>query len=329
VLKPEEGFPLKLSQAGQEMKFMELDPDREENNELWAGRPRPWPWLVAGKAKPGATSLAYVPSAGDETRSVSDREKSQAVVVRQNYGFGQVLFVGLDSTWRWRYRMGDLYHHRFWGQAIRWASAEKPLVTGNEFLRFGTPQPIYRANDQIDIVTRLADRLGQVKPNLLAGARLIRLPDKPEGKEVATALVQLSARPAEPRVLDGKVANLPPGQYAIELVIPDMADRLFTPTEPGKEAKPLRATFSVLPPESREMIDLETRWPVLEDLAAKSGGKVFAPEDAGELAALLAQQSIPYVENHEQRVYQWWVLLVLIVGLLTIEWATRKWAGLP
>ena len=36
-------------------------------------------------------------------------------------------------------------------------------------------------------------------------------------------------------------------------------------------------------------MDLETNWPLLEDLAATSGGRVFTPEDAGELANLLYQ----------------------------------------
>jgi hypothetical protein len=171
--------------------------------------------------------------------------------------------------------------------------------------------------------------MGPIKPDLLAGARILRLPDAPAGKELPAALVPLTPRPAQPRVLAGTVRDLPPGRYAIELAIPDLADRLLAAPEPGKEAKPLRALFTVLPPESREMIDLGTSWTVLDDLAAKSGGKVFAPEEAGELASLLARKSVPHVEHNEQRVYQWWVFLALVVFLLTIEWATRKWAGLP
>lgn len=70
---------------------------------------------------------------------------------------------------------------------------------------------------------------------------------------------------------------------------------------------------------------LDTSPPV----ACKSGGKVFAAEDAGALVELLAKKSIPHVEHQEQRLWQWWVLLALVVGLLTLEWAGRKLAGLP
>ena len=42
---------------------------------------------------------------------------------------GKVLFVGLDSTWRWRYKAGDTYHHRFWGQLVTdWAHVPMPKL---------------------------------------------------------------------------------------------------------------------------------------------------------------------------------------------------------
>jgi hypothetical protein len=329
VLAPEDGFPLTITRAGRETRFMELDADREDNDILWAGHPRPWRWAMAGTAKPGATALAGWLDPAEEKLTPTEREKRQAVVVRHNYGFGRVLFVGIDSTWRWRFKVGDLYHHKFWGQVLRWAAADKPLVTGNDFVRFGTPQPVYRPGEVVEVVARLGDRLGPIKPDLLAGARILRLPDDSKGEEKVVALVPLPRRPAQPRVLEGKVGDLPAGRYAVELAIPDLADRLLAPAEKGKEAKPLRAVFTMLPPESKEMIDLETNRALLDDLATQSGGKVFTPEDAEGLRQLLLRQGIPHAEHHEQRLWQWWGLLVLVVVLLTVEWVGRKLAGLP
>src|SRR6185369_1298157 len=107
-----------------------VEQDSEETDALWAGVPRPWGWAVAGTAKPGATALAHFREPDAAKMDVAERERRGAVVVRHNYGFGRVLYVGIDSTWRWRFRTGDTYHHRFWGQAIRWAASDKPLVTG-------------------------------------------------------------------------------------------------------------------------------------------------------------------------------------------------------
>ena len=68
---------------------------------------------------------------------------------------------------------------------------------------------------------------------------------------------------------------------------------------------------------------------LLEDLAAQSGGKVFTPENAAELAELLTNQSVAHIERHEQKLYQWWAMLAVLVALLTLEWVGRKVAGLP
>ena len=327
-LAPEEGVKLVPTRAGRDTRFLDLDDNREDNETLWAGYPRPWGWVVAGKAKPGATSLVHVPEGRDVALPLSEREKRQAVVVRHNYGFGRVLFVGLDSTWRWRYKVGDRYHHKFWGQVIRWAAADRPLVVGNRFLRFGTPQPVYRPGDPIELVARLNDNLGPLRADLLAGARVVRLA---EGKqpERAVALVPLARRAAQPRVLEGQLRDLAAGKYAIELVIPDLADKLLGPAEQGKEAKPLRAPFTVLPSRTKETVDLERNDPLLEDLAVQSGGKVFTPETVRELADLLKRQGIEHVEHDEQRLWQWGWLLGVVVLLLALEWVARKLSGLP
>jgi hypothetical protein len=323
VVAPADGFPVTLTQDGKDAEFMKLDADGGKSVARWAELPRHY-WGVVGKAKPGAVVLAYVePEASGP--AAKEREKERALIVRHNYGFGRVLYVGLDSTWRWRYKVGDTYHHRFWGQAIRWAAADKPLVSGNEYLRFGTPQPLYRQGEEAELVVRLNDEAGTLKPDALAAARVIRT----DGKEETVALVPLGKREAQPRVLEGKLANLPAGRYAVELVIPDLAGKLDDPASRPGERQALRATFAVLPPDSTEMIDLGTNWAALEELAAKSGGQVYTPEDAAELLTKLAAQSVPHTERRQQALWQWWVMLVLVVVLLTGEWAGRKWAGLP
>jgi hypothetical protein len=328
VVMPRAGFPVQLTQAGRDTKFMEMDSDPTRNEAIWAGLQKHY-WAVLGQAKPGATTLAAFADPDEKDRS--ERERENALFAWHHYGFGRVLYVGLDSTWRWRFKVGDLYHHTFWGAAIRWAAADKPLMSGNEFLRFGTPLPVYAREDEVNVVVRLNDALGPVKPDLLAGARLIRLGAKGE-KDQAMALAPLVRREAQPRVLDGRVAGLPPGEYAVELVIPDLADKLSAPAEAGKPPTPLRSFFTIRMPDSPELIDLQTRWPLLEEIAAKSGGKVFAPEEAGQLVELLKKRSIPVVEHHDQKLWEdpaaWW-LLGIVLSLLTVEWVARKLSGLP
>ncbi len=332
VIAPEDGFAVTPTAEGRDTEFMKLDTENAKSDERWSELPKTY-WAVAGKVKPGARALAFVNVPGvdvpGDKPGKNKPEDNSAVIVRQNYGFGRVLFVGIDSTWRWRYKVGDTLHHRFWGQAIRWAAADKPLTTGNEHVRFGTPQPVYRQGQEIDVIARLSEDIGTLKADMIAGARIIRKDPRTQTED-AIALVPLNRRPAQPRVLDGKVRDLPAGSYEIELVIPDLADKLRpTGLTPDGKGGAMRGPFTILPPESTEMTDLETKWPLLEELAAKTDGKVFTPDEADKLTELLISRGKPHTEPYSQRLWEWWVLLVLIVGLLTVEWVARKFAGLP
>jgi hypothetical protein len=323
------GFPVTLTYEGKSTPFLQMEPEPDRNEQRWAEFPRHF-WGVVGKVKPGGTALAYVADAEPGgKRDEAERAKERGLIVRHNYGFGRVLFVGLDSTWRWRYRAGDVYHHRFWGQAIRWAAADKPLVTGNDFVRFGTRDAVYRHGQDVDLVVRLADEAGPLAPDAVAAARVLRQKDGPAGGEESVALVPLGRREAQPRVLEGKLRDLPAGHYAVELVIPDLGDKLNAAAEEGQPAKKLRAAFSVTPPDGEEMVELATNYPLLEELAAKSGGQVFAAENTAGLVEALSKRAVVREERAENRLWQWWVMLVLVLSLLTAEWAGRKFAGLP
>ena len=326
-----EGFPITLTAEGKEADFLRLEPEGglKETLERWQALPRHY-WGVVGKAKKGATTLASV--AGSEKnltpREKRQREQEQALMVRHNYGFGRVFFVGLDSTWRWRVlRTGDVYHHRFWSQTIRWAASDKPLLTGNKYLRFGTPQAVYTGSEPARVIVRLSEEIKTIPEKLTAQARIIR---KDGDKETAIALVPLQRRAMQPRVLEGQVRDLPGGHYLVELVIPELADKLQP--QPGTDGKvaPLRATFSVTREESGEMLQLATNWTLLKELADKNGtGKVYTAEDAGDLIELLTQKAITRTDNQENRLWQWWVTLVVLLSLLTMEWAARSGSAFP
>jgi hypothetical protein len=328
AVQPGKGFPVTLTYEGKQAPFLQMEAAPDRSEQRWAELPRHF-WGVVGRTKPGAVALAYLAEADTAAgKEPVVGEKERALIVRQNYGFGRVLFVGLDSTWRWRYRVGDTYHHRFWGQVIRWAASDKPLVAGNEHIRFGTREPVYRQGQEVDVVVRLGEGVGPLRPDALAGARLLR-PGGVGKPEEAVALVPLHRREAQARVLEGRVRDLPPGPYAVELAIPELADKLRDLADLDGQPTKQRATFTVAPPDSEELVELGTNWPLLEELAAKSGGQVFTPENAGQLVDLLTRQSVTRERHSETKLWQWWGTLVLLLLLLTAEWVGRKWAGLP
>jgi hypothetical protein len=331
VVAPLEGFPVTLTEEGKQTDFLKLEAEGtiEDCLKRWAEMPRHY-WGVVGKAKPGATTLAYVAGEEKNLKPEERRKKEQesALMVRHNYGFGRVFFVGVDSTWRYRYRIGDTYHHRFWSQTIRWAASDKPLVTGNRFVRFGTPQAVYREDEPVKLSVRLTEELDKLPPGMKAEARIIR--KDADNKETVAAVVPLTARAFQQRLLEGQVRDLPAGRYEIELAIPHLEDKLQSPPGPDGKSGPLRATFSVMPGENGELVQLATNFTLLKELADKNGsGKVYTPETAGELIDLLTKKGQTKTESTEDPLWRWWVTLVVILTLLSIEWVMRKWSGLP
>jgi hypothetical protein len=326
ILAPPAGLPLTLTRAGRDMAFMQLDTERDDNDTLWAGFPRPWPWAVGGRAKPAATSLASWLDPALANRPSHEQERANAIVARHNYGFGRVLYVGLDSTWRWRFRVGDLYHHRFWGQVLRWAASDRPLVVGNSAVRFGTTQATYRAGETIEVIARATsadpsptgnDSSSQFPANLAAGVRFTRVTDQQQ------TLIPLERRVGQQRVIEGKWRDVPAGEYLAELVIPEWSEKLK-----DQAGNPLRAKIQVLASASQELHHLEMNRATLEELAKASGGKVWLPHEIEQLSETLQGQSVTEVQHVTLRLYQWPMLLPILAVLLGIEWMVRKWHAL-
>jgi hypothetical protein len=326
--KPVDGFPITLTQEGRLSAFLQMGATLEESDRRWAELP-PHYWGLIGRAKPGAAPLAYFrpDSRTTDPKRQAERERDNALIVRQNYGFGRVMYVGLDSTWRWRFKTGDTYHHKFWGQVIRWAASDKPLVTGNEYVRFGTREPLYRAGQEIEVIVRLSELAKSLGPNALAGARLFRLtkgkPDENAG------LVPLTKRENRPRELETKLRDLAPGTYALELAIPDLGNQLTPPLGPDGKPQKLRSIFTVSPPDSAEMVELGANRPLLADLAERSVGQMFEAEDAGQLVEKLKKAIATRQLRSETRLWRSAWTLLLFLALLTGEWVARKLVGLP
>ena len=106
--------PFALTPSGRGHPAAAVAASPSENERIWNSLP-PARGRVEGVAvKPGAEVLLF---AGDSTALVSP-----LMTVRET-GRGKVVFFSTDETWHLRYRMGDTYHHRFWGGVLRWGSA--------------------------------------------------------------------------------------------------------------------------------------------------------------------------------------------------------------
>jgi hypothetical protein len=327
---PDLGLEITLTREGRLTSFLQMESRPSESLRRWASFPVHY-WGIVGKAKPGATPLAYFRdlsqkepeplSAKARAEAELRKAREQGLIVRHTYGRGQVLFVGLDTTWRWRYRQGDKYHHRFWGQVIRWASSD--------YVRFGTDRPVYAEGEPVMVDLSLEDREAAAVRGKEIKVRIVRLPELGRrGRETraergeTVALARLSSL-EDLKVLKGQIPGLPAGRYRVELDKPPATLDLKMKGKPAP-------TFLITPRPNKEMDHLETDPDRLRDLARESGNRrLFTPTDAGGLVELLTARPPDRVERSEWGLWEEWGVLALFLGLLTVEWVGRKLAGLP
>jgi hypothetical protein len=304
---------------------LNLEPEKKTGSEAgWPELPKHH-WAVVGKRKPGASVLLRL---RPEPTAKNKEDAESGILLQQNYGFGRVLFLGLDSSWRWRYRVGDLYHHRFWGQLVRWAAADRLLPAGNRFIRYGPTEPIYGPGEEVELAVRLGEDLPPLSDPGQARAKVYRR--GADGSEELAVESPLLASPRQPLRLEAKLLRLPPGTYRMEVDIPQYREQLAQP--PEGPAAPGRNLFRVFPSEQAELLNLSTNPSLLQGLANSSDGKLYTPEDVSQLPDRLARRVERITHRQDSKPWQdepmvWW-MLGLLLGLLTLEWGWRKWLDL-
>jgi len=295
--------------------MLQLASDPGQNRMIWTGLPL-LPWVVAGRAKPGAALLA-----------AADRDDSAAVIAAQPYGLGKVLWVGTDGTWRWRYRAGDAFHHRFWGQVVRWA-ASRQLGAGNPFVRFGAVKPRVAEGDGVRIQARVSEGIAGAGPDLLIAASLFKPgPTTRAANGEAVAVVPLRPVVGQPRTFEGTAPSLPIGTYVIRLDVPQLAEPLRL--DPTRNPQVPQATVDVIARDTSERVELAAAREPLDRLASATRGRVLFDYEAGDLAPLLHARTAQIIRTVESPLWDQPASLLLFFGILTVEWVARKRLGLP
>jgi hypothetical protein len=291
--------------------MLQLGEGPETTRATWQGLPR-LPWVVAGRAKPGATVLV---EPGGRTGV-----ETGAAMAAQAYGLGKVLWVGTDATWRWRFRVGDAIHHRFWGQVVRWAGSP-PLAVGNRLVRHGPAKPRVAEGDPVPLLARIVEENARLPANPLIAARIF-LRDR---ESEAVAVIPLRPVPGQPRAFEGEAPGLPEGSYVVRLDAPQLGSVSRTEGAGPIPDAPLEVTAR----ETSERVELAAMRGPLERLAEATGGKVTLDRDASALPALLKGKTRTIEKSEEVPLWDNPAALLLFFGVLTVEWVIRKRVGLP
>ncbi len=336
------GISLALTRAGEAAALARLVPDVERNAELWELLPEHYWFSPIGGVAEGARTLATVgrtslprlpgaavigsESGGDTRAAESFLSERGAVVVEKPFGAGRVLYVGIDSTWRWRYRVGDELFERFWRRVVRWGLGE-PASARDDAAWIAASRASYGARETIVIETALRARLPE--PRVPIEAIVTVRGDEPESEGAAPETRSIDLRPAASHRYRAEID-------ATELlaVAPDpfaeawaVRVRLRLPHLEGYDERTGAAEleFTIHPETDPEALDAWCDRAALEQLASAGGGVTIPLSSLDELPSLV--DSSPVTRERTITVALWdfpEIIAAVILSLLFAEWVLRK-----
>lgn len=332
---PETKFNFRLSSVGKRHPIFRLDDAAEKSDLIWESIP-PMYWRHdVLNPKAGATVLSFAETEkmaplmvakGNETVKEKEQrrtatetyEKTHALTVVQQFGLGRVLMMNTDRTWRLRYRVGDTYHHRLWGQIIRWATSER-LQGGNEFVQVGASKASYNLGEPVLITTKLTDSFFSPIQDPNAEIQVFQ-----DDKLLFSKLLQpVPSNPGSYQANLGGISEA--GRFKIRLVSSE-AEKVFA----GEQNEPIETEILINPAAvvSKELIDPTADRAAISRLTAIGGGGMVESDSSESVLRYFSPGTNRYTETRSFRLWDTWPLLTLLLTLLTVEWIFRKKGGL-
>src|SRR5882672_3189624 len=193
---------LELTPAGKASPMLRLAEDQPASVNKWATLP-PVYWMAkVARAKPAAEVLVV-----DPDPSKSSRYGKMPVIALQQYGLGQVLYVGTDNLWRWRRNIGDKYHAMLWGQLTQ-RMALPHLLGSSKRTQLMADQKKYTTGQRVTIYARLYTE--SFEPMTEAS---LKGHFSEKGGQIRPTEVMLRPIPGQPGMYRGELIAPAPGAY--------------------------------------------------------------------------------------------------------------------
>lgn len=314
ALRPRKGkFRMEFTPLAKDsgFSFTQLSDDESENERAWDNMdPLPWFQPVYSTQGNGTTVLATIPT---EKCAADDVTPQPFIAVREFAGSGKVVFLGSNEFWRLRRKYGEKYYRKFWGQMIYQLGLESGVGGGNRF-RVKKVDSKYMAGDKVRITVQAYDRNYEALDVTELSA--LHLPaNAPLNAEVATEFKIPVAR-------DGVV-------FETEIPVYAEGSHRILVTDPVTNEK---HEMNVIV----EQRAIERRNPVrsfdLQQRVANKGNAGSRPLELYELTTLASHLT---AETYEvpaapKTVELWntWLVLILVIGLMLAEWLGRKLVNL-
>ncbi|PCJ60901.1 MAG: hypothetical protein COA79_07520 [Planctomycetota bacterium] len=292
-------FKLRLTADGKYHNVTRLTPLVDENEKLWLTLPSHY-WYYKGikRLKPAAIALVEHSAAGNEHGAIP-------LITQQRYGKGQVLFFGVNSMWRWRFKIGNKHFNKYWAQTIQFMGLPHLLGT-MERVQFTTEGKEFTEGQlvttSVKIITKEFTPITDEEIVLIAT-------DKEQG---LSEQFKFASQKKKPGTYEGQLF-LKKGSWDI------VVERY----EKEGDLK-LKVTKAMLEFENPAM-----QKGLLRKLADHSGGKFIEIKDLANLRDHISEKIQKIRQQDEMKLWDNWFFILVITILASIEWALRKKADLP
>jgi hypothetical protein len=296
-------FPVQLTDTGRAHPAFAGDP------ELWEVIPPVRSLFAFSGLSPGARSLV---EAQTDTGT-------QPIIASLRYGQGKVAAVFTDSLWKWQLspdaRTSQPYQ-RFWDQFIGWLTPEEQELEGNALEIAADRDQVY-LGETIELTVQ--GRQADVLDDTLAVQCVITGPD---GRAVPFSMGNRFIPTASGKAIAGRGYDYQADQPGLHTVLAEA-------TVAGSKVRSDPISFFVKPftPESMPRPANEA---VLQAIANAGGGRYCESAEALDRALNSLQVDVEEDEISEYNsLWQQWLVLGCLIGLLSVEWIVRKSVNMP
>ena len=291
--------PMRLTAEGEKSLLTMLGDDESQNQIIWRDLPGFYWQAPVQKAKSGSTILAV----NEARRNSSGR---LPILVTSRAGSGKVLYMAIDSAWRWRRGVEDLYHYRFWGQVARWMSYQRNMAAGERVRLFYAPERP-KPGDFVSLAANAFDANGAP---LSEGVLQVEL-TAPNGE---LSQIELAKKEGAWGRFTGQFKVSQPGEWKLKAFIPD------EPTA-SIEATIISQTDAI------EKTGRPARFEVLEEMAKVSRGRLVTPAKLDELVKEINALPEPQPLVNSIKLWSNWIAPAILITLLALFWIGRKLNG--
>jgi hypothetical protein len=294
-------YLLELTPEGRGDPIFEFHADPIKNRAVLTSLPGMYWSFPVTRARPGATILARH---GDPR--MQNQHGRHVLVASQLYGPGRTVFLGFDSTYRWRYLSED-YFDGFWARLIDRVGRSKAL--GGRFpFQVHLGKSGYRVGEQVSVGVRFTEAAAVAEASrLVAELEVAGQPPEP---------VQFERAADDTDLLTATFPADKAGAYTLRI-------SPATAAEAGAAVRVSTTTFRVEPPR-REVDEPSLNRPLLNDIARVTKGRVFDFTTVDQLDDAIAMREVKQTLEDREELWDAPLLYATIVLGLTAEWILRK-----